>query len=235
MKTFIIHVSTALDREQHMKAQIQGKDLEAVFINEGDMQDLSDEVLAQYFTGIEMKRVMAWTSCAYKHFLALEQVVKNKLPIALIFEDDAILGKRFEEVLQKVVAEIERDKLQNFIISLEDSGLRFVKGSERSKNKHVYKKNRMRGTGAYLVDLQGATALLNIVATEKCHRPVDCFIEGCTAIDKVNIYWTHPTVVSQGSYFGSLNPLIGYRPVGKARIWSVKFKRWYKILMSNFK
>jgi glycosyl transferase family 25 len=218
-----------------MKAQIAGKNLDAVFINEGDLKDLSPEVLDKYFTGVEMKRVMAWTSCAYKHLLALEQVVKQHLPIALIFEDDAILGKDFEKVLQKVVAEIERDKLQNFVVSLEDSGLRFVKGSERAKNKHLYKRTKMRGAGAYLVDFQSASTLLQIATTERCHRPIDCFIEECVAIDKVNIYWTHPTIVSQGSYFGSLNPLIGYRPVGKMRVWGVKLKRWYKMLMANIK
>ena len=235
MKTFIIHVSTALDREQHMKAQIAGKNLDAVFINEGDLKDLSPEVLDKYFTGVEMKRVMPWTSCAYKHFLAMEQVVKQNLPIALIFEDDAILGKDFEKVLQKVVAEIERDKLQNFVISLEDSGLRFVKGSERAKNKHIYKKNNMRGTGAYLIYLQGAMSILQIATTERCHRPIDCFIENCVAIEKVQIYWAHPTVVSQGSYFGTISPLIGYRPVGKLRVWGVKLKRWYKMFMASIK
>jgi glycosyl transferase family 25 len=237
MKTYIIHVSTAIDREKHMQAQVAGKSLEPVFINEGDMKDLSSEVLDKYFTGVEMKRVMAWTSCAYKHFLAYEQIVQANLPIALIFEDDIILSSDFEAVVQKVLQEVEREKMHNFIISLEDSGLRFVKRSERAKHNHrlTYQRRHMRGTGAYLIDLEASQNMLQIVTTEKCHRPIDCFMEACASIDKINIFWTHPTVASQGSYFGSIAPLIGYRPVGKMRIWGVKLKRWYKKMMANIK
>jgi len=235
MKTYIIHVSDAFEREKHVHNEIKDKTLDAIFINEGDLKDLSPTVLDKYFTGLEMKRRMPTTSCAYKHFLAYQEIIKNNVEIALIFEDDIILSKNFQQEITKIVAEAQSDKHQNFLISLEDSGHRFVKKSERIKNKHFYKRTKMRGTGAYIIDLQATKNIMQEVMTEKCHRPIDCFLETCAELDKINIYWTHPTIVSQGSFLGSMQPLIGYRPIGNLRVQGVKLKRWYKKLLADLK
>lgn len=39
MKSYIIHVSDAYEREQHMKKQLKGKKLNSIFVTAGDMKD----------------------------------------------------------------------------------------------------------------------------------------------------------------------------------------------------
>ncbi len=131
MRTYIIHVSDAYDREKHILKEVENKNLNFAFINQGDKSDLSTAVLDTYFAG-KMATVSAATSCAYKHILSYEKMLANHEDLALILEDDICFYANFSEI-NKILDEIKRRKLSNFIISLEDSILRYVPRSERKK------------------------------------------------------------------------------------------------------
>ena len=49
MKTFIIHVSNDYEREKHIRKELENKELDTEFINEGDIADLSEIILGKYF------------------------------------------------------------------------------------------------------------------------------------------------------------------------------------------
>ena len=81
-------------------------------------------------------------SNAYKHFLAYEKIVNYNYQYAMILEDDIYFYSNFNKQIRRIEDEIKNLNITNFIISLEDSHLKYVKGSERVKDKYIYPKTR---------------------------------------------------------------------------------------------
>jgi len=234
MKTYIIHVSDDYERERHMNSQLVGKNLDVTYIIDGDKKDLSNEILSTYFAG-NRKNVSNSTSCVYKHILAYEKIVIDKAEVALVLEDDIIFYKNFSHILEKITAEIKRENLEGFIISLEDSLLRYINKSERVKNKFIYPKEKGRFAGAYLIDYKAAKNILELIKDEKCHIPMDWYHNYCQQRNLVNIFWSQPTVAVQKSMTGSMSTLIDNKTSGIFRIISFYMQRVYKRLLYNLR
>jgi GR25 family glycosyltransferase involved in LPS biosynthesis len=234
MKTYIIHVSTAYEREEHIKKQIAKQNLEGTFINFGDIKDLSNDIFEQYFEG-GMKQAKPATSCAYKHLLAYEAMIQQQDALALILEDDIILHHNFASQIAQIAGEIKASQLQNILVSLEDSELRFVKGSQLRPNQYLYPNTTGRTAGAYLLDLKGAESIVHEARTQKCSLPIDWFHNLCVERNKLAIYWAHPTIATQGSLLGSIKSMIDNKPAHLLRILSFRLQRWYKKILYRFR
>ena len=234
LKTYIIHVSDDYEREAHVKSQLEGKDLDTTFILEGDKKDLTEDVLSTYFTG-NRKNVSNSTSCAYKHILAYEKIIENKDDFALVLEDDIVSYRGFSKNLIKFVNEIKKDDLKNFIISLEDSMLVYIKRSERIKNKFIYPKERGRYAGAYLIDYDAASNILQLIDEEKCAIPIDWYHDDCGKKGVLNIYWSQPTIAVQNSHIGSMATLLDKKTSGVFRMLSFYAQKAYKRLLYNLR
>lgn len=230
MKAYIIHVSNAYDREKHMVAQLMNKKLNFSFILHGDKAELTEDVLRKYFSG-KMKDVSAMASCAYKHFLAYEDMIANNINYALILEDDIYLNKRFDTGLENICIEMQSDHLSNFIISLEDSNLKYVRGSIRKKGKFVYRNKYNRMAGAYIIDLNAAKSMLSELERNRCYLPVDWFHNHCSDQGIIDVYWAHPTLATQGSLNGKIKSMIDSKPSSVYRIVSFHVQRVYKKLL----
>lgn len=204
------HVSDAIERERHIKFQLSKFQLDAVFINEGDKKDLTTFILQQYFSG-SMQKVSAATSCAYKHLLSYQKLLKTNEDVCLVLEDDVILYKNFASKISEILAEIKKEKMSGFIISLEDSALEYVGGRELKKGILLYEKSRGRMTGAYLIDQLAAKNILEFIEDEKCALPIDWFHNLYAKKGLLKIYWSHPTIAVQGSLDGSITSLIDHK------------------------
>jgi glycosyl transferase, family 25 len=227
MKTYIIHVSDAYVREKHMQQQLAKFTCNAEWVVEGDMKDLDADILQQYFSD-ELKSISPATSCAYKHILAYNKLLSTNEPYALILEDDIFLGTNVEALLQTIVEELSRDKLKNVLISLEDSNLRYVKGSQRKSGQYLYPEKKGRMAGAYLIDREAAEALLSLMQRQKCHLPIDWFHNFAAENGAIQIYWAHPTCATQGSLNGRLPTSIDDKTSGRWRRISFSMQRIYK-------
>ncbi|MBK7812622.1 MAG: glycosyltransferase family 25 protein [Saprospiraceae bacterium] len=234
MKTFIIHVGTATERMKHMQVQLKDKNLDTEFILRGNKEDLSDEIMEKYFTG-ELKYVSNGTSCVYKHLLAYTEIIKHQIEIALVLEDDIFFHSNFMASLSKITAEIKRDQLSNFVISLEDSSLTFVPRSEFVADKMLYKKLHGRMAGAYLIDLIGAQTILEEVKKNKCHFPIDWFHNYLSEKAKINILWLYKPVATQGSLEGSIKSTLDSKAFSKLKVISFRLQRIYKKLLYWFR
>lgn len=232
MKAFIIHLSTALEREMHMKKEFGNKGLDIEFINDGDFNDLSETALTEYFTG-EMRdnKNAARISNAYKHFLAYDKILKFNHSYAMILEDDIICYNNFTRGLKNIENEIRNLHISNFIISLEDSHLKYVRGSERSKNKYLYPKTRGRTTGAYIIDFDASNNILSYLKSNKCSLHIGWFHNLCSDNKIIQIYWCHPPLVTQGSMNGRIKSLINKNKVGSFRIITYNIQKIYKKLL----
>jgi len=230
MKTFIIHVGTAIERMKHMQVQLKDKNLDTEFILRGNKEDLSYEIMQKYFTG-ELNSVSNGTSCVYKHLLAYTEITKNHTEIALILEDDIFFHSNFNESLSKILSEIKRDQLSNFVISLEDSSLTYVARSEFIADKMLYKKLHGRMAGAYLIDFLGAQTILEEVTKNKCHVPIDWYHNYLSEKGKINILWLYNPVATQGSLEGSIQSTLDSKAFSKFKVLSFRVQRIYKKIL----
>ncbi len=234
IKTFIIHVSGEMSREKHMIQQLENQNLAFSFLTEGDKKDLSADVLSKYFGG-EMKAVSSTTSCAYKHLLACEYLLKTDANIALIFEDDIKLYSNFNKNLPKIIKEIKTKNLNNFILSLEDSDLKYIPKSKRIKGNYIYQINYGTTTAAYIIDRIAAENVLKKAIEEKVKIPIDWFHTECINEGKIKMYRSFPALGSQGTFDGSVQSLISNNRVGWFRLVTYKLQKKYKRFLYNLR
>lgn len=232
IRTYIINVSTNEARRQHMLQQIAQKPClqDYHFVHKGDISDLSPEVMSTYFGG-ELEHPGPAASCAYKHILVYEEMIGQHCDIALVLEDDIYLDPPFCAMLERTLKEIKERKLQNFVISLEDSNLRYVKGSERRKGQLLYKKVLGRMTGAYLVDKACALTMQEEWTRNKCNLPSDWFHNHCSQQGLIDMLWLHPTIATQGSLNGKIRSIIDQKKTGSFRVVSFKLTRLVRKLI----
>lgn len=233
MKTYVIHVSDAYERERYMQRQLEGKKLDVEYVLDGDKTQISTAQLEKYFKG-SMASATAATSCALKHILACERLVKSNEKLALVLEDDIRFYANFSD-LEKIVAELTNRKLSNLMVSLEDSCLKYVPRSQRVKNVMLYPQTEGRLAGAYLIDREGAQSLLDCIAQEKLDMPIDWYHTKCVRSGVLQMFWSHPTLAIQGSLDGSIDSLIDSGKHGVWRPVSFAMQKAYKKLLYFFR
>lgn len=88
---FVIHVSEGYEeRRHHIDKHLPERGIANFeYMLRGDIKDLTPEVKAKYFRENDK---LPELSCAYKHVLAYEKMVKRGIERALILEDDAFLA-----------------------------------------------------------------------------------------------------------------------------------------------
>ncbi len=233
MKTFIINVSTNETRRKHILEIIAQHNClsDYMFIHEGDMSAITDDILQTCFSG-DMSTLSPAVSCAYKHITAYKYICEDtSKPYSLILEDDIFLDKNFCRQLHSIISEIEERKLENYLISVEDSTLQYVKGSERKKNIFLYKQPKGRTAGAYLIDKKAASSILTQIQKIKCHLPIDWFHNYCADNDLVSIFWSHPTFAHQGSLNGMMRSTIDNKKFGFFHLCVFIASRLYKKIL----
>lgn len=236
-KILVLHVKKGYEeRERFMRKVLGSAGLDFEFILDGDLDDLTPEVLDRYFTG-EMKQVAPYTSCTMKHLLACEYVLNHRLPGALVLEDDMMLYKNFRKVFAECMEEMERDHIENPLINFEDSALRFVPGSQRRKGKHLYRATRDRFAGCYYLSYGAAEQIMNYVREHKCDQISDVFHKSLITRIGLPYYWCHPCIATQGTHNGlfpsSLNEQSARKQRYRANTWKLKLA--YKKLIYLFR
>jgi len=233
-KTYIIHLSTAFERKKHMDLQLFDKQLDFEFIIQGDLSEMSEQIEKKYFTG-ELSPLNRASSCAYKHIISYEKMIENEVPLALILEDDIMLDAKFDEKLKLILLEIDRRKMKNMIISLEDSNLKYVLSSEKNATDILYQKKEGRFAGAYLIDLLAATKICEEIYQNKCDYPIDWYHNQLAKKGAIDIWWSTLILATQGSLNGYFPSLIDKKQFGIWRKISFILQKMYKKILYRFR
>lgn len=236
-KALVVHATKLKERGEHVDNMLRSMGIDYEFICEGDVDGLTEELLDRFFVdGREaMHQPTSRTSCAVKHFLAYEYIVKNNLSEALILEDDIVLHKNFVPLFERSLNEYRSEYFdKNVMISYEDSTLKLVPRSMRQKGKMLYIGTRDRTTGAYLINQHAAKAILNDLKKEKCDVPVDWYHNQLIQHGKVVYLWCHPAIATQGSFSGAFYSSLSSK---SNRLLSIRwwFKKNYKRLLYWFR
>lgn len=232
---FIIHVRGQKEREAFIQAQLDKLGFPYEYILEGNMEDLTQEIIEKYFvdngTPETMHGVYPRTSCAFKEIRAYERIVERSLKGALVFEDDIRLFPGFKENFLKTLDEIEKfHASESLIANYEESSLLLVPRSQREGGQYLYRAERDRFTGCYYINYKAAKTIVEYVHKNKCDTTLDRFHTELIEQGLINYYWSYPCLAVQCSCDGSMPTMIPTRPRPLKRLkWF--YKRFYKHLL----
>lgn len=233
---FITHWTKLPERKQKLIEIMTAQGLTCTFIEKYDSQDLDlDSELCSKFVnhlkydiGFKGKTVI---SLFLKHIECYRLMIEKNIPLLLILEDDAILDNNF------------KSKFDNYVKQLPDDwnclcigdGCKLHINSDRFKElkpPNVYLKSTekiqgegvglFRCTDSYLINLKTAKEIYEHfqkipINGHKIGDGIDIWLNKFSSSMNYNIYWSEPTIVSQGSqnglFLSTIN--INYQDVGK--------------------
>lgn len=235
VKTYVIHVRGNKDRENYIRNELKKFDIDFEFILEGNMEDMTTDEVSKYFKD-DFKVVSPQTSCTIKHFYVYERMIKNNIPVALVFEDDIELFNSFGDVFDKSLIEIKERAITDYVISYESSTQEFISSSEIIAGKVLYQKPHGRCAGAYLIDLAAAKKIMDYGLHHKANVCMDWFHNELSDLGLIKIYWCHPAIAEQQSHNGKIPSLLDHKKQG--RYYRIKYfiqKIYKQRVLSRFR
>jgi len=196
---YVINVKQFTERRQLIESQLLKHKLNAEFILDWDKDELTTEIIDQFFTENELTR--GQMSCAIKHIIALQHIAKQTQGYSLVLEDDALFSDDFDQGLSNALKESE-----NFpeakVIFIGSGGNFYTPKSKRVKGQHLYIGNRGRFADSYIIDASTAQLRLDWIETHKVSQPIDNQFESIDRELGIQMLWLEDPVVEQGSKAG---------------------------------
>jgi glycosyl transferase family 25 len=232
---YVVHAKSGYEiHENHVNTLFKQHELSHVFITDGDPNMFTQELLNTYFTPtIKNKLSTGVISCTLNHILSYEAVIKNNNKYALIFENDPFFIGDFKNNVSKIVEEANMLE-PGFIISLENTSLRFPPYKQINKKQLLYPATQGRCAGAYLIDNKAAQQMLSDLKTNKCNEVIDWWHNILIKKNVIKMYWAYPAITEQGSHNGLLSSIISTKERSKTRQIKWFVQRIYKTYFLHF-
>lgn len=112
LRIFVINLARHAERRALMKMQLDALGLPYEFFDAVDGFTLSPDFLKENHDAERARQLnrrdlsLGEIGCALSHLAIYKKIVDEDIPLALIFEDDALIGSQFPEVLEWLVAQI---------------------------------------------------------------------------------------------------------------------------------
>lgn len=209
---FVLHVKRGYEeRASHMEKMLAAHGIPFEYMLEGDIPDLDAELQTRFFGRADERDADAIHSCAAKHLLVYEKIVREGLPYALIFEDDIFVTRKFDRTFEAALREMEQrhGASEPFLVGFEATCMGFVPRSQRIEGQVAYPGRFLQCLGCYMVNQAFARMILEEVLAEKCRIPIDLWINQLYGKGRFALYWSHPVVAVQGSHMGKFDSSIG--------------------------
>ena len=222
-KIYVINVKAFTERRAFMERQLSALQLEAEFIFDWDSEDITEQVQSDYFSQ-DNKLSLGQQSCALKHVVVLQKIAALD-GMALVLEDDALLGKDFILGLERALAQSQQfsgDK----VIFIGSGGNFFTPKSQRKPGQYLYIGLRGRFTDSYLIDSQTAKKRLDWIAAHKISSAIDNQFDIIDKHSGIVQLWLEDPVVEQGSKNGLFNSALEAAPPLWLKAWLF---RWEKL------
>lgn len=232
---YIVHAKKGYElHEERINKLFKENGLNFEFVTDGDPTLFTDDLLNRYFCK-EIKTILSTgvLSCTLNHILSYEKMVANNNRYAIIFENDPFFIGNFVEKIAKIAAEANTLP-EGFIISLEDTSLRFPSYKKIRKGKFLYEATSGRCAGAYMIDLQGAKNILSDLKTNKCEEVIDWWHNTLIKRNIIKMYWAYPALTEQGSHNGLLNSTISSKSKSTKRRIQWLAQKYYKTYITKW-
>lgn len=238
-QVLVIHVRGQEERKTFVLHQLETVGLPYHFILDGNVEDLTPEVIDRYFIDDGMPDTMHGpfprTSCALKHLLATQYILDYQLEGALIVEDDIYFYPSFRTLFAQSLKELEQSyRGQPVIVNYEESSLLLVPRSQRVKGQILYPAVRDRYAGCYYLNREAAQVIVDEVRTHKVGLTSDRFHNMLMEQGRLVSLWSHPCLACQCSADGSMPTMIPTKPRPLKRLkWF--YKRAYRHMLYYFR
>ena len=136
---YIVHASQGYEIHEQRIQEIFGRlNLDYEFVTDGDISNFNPKVLQKYFCpDIENILSKGVLSCTLNHIMCYEKMIRNNNRYALIFENDPFFLGDFLKNIKRVANEANCME-PGFIISLENTTLKFPDFRKVKKGKYLY-------------------------------------------------------------------------------------------------
>jgi len=227
---YVIHALKGYDvQEQWVKKLFARNNMEFRFVTDGDPTRFTEELLSKYFDPlIHESQPEGIVSCTLNHMLSYEEIVKHENRYALLFENDPYFLDNFQDNISRIMREAEELE-PGFIISLENTTLKFPSPYKRRRGQYLYPADMGRMAGAYLIDLHAARAALDDLKTKKCNNIIDWWHNDMIKRGVIKLYWAHPPLVEQCSHNGKMSSTISSKSTGWKRRFRWNVQKFYKM------
>lgn len=238
-QVLVIHVRGNEERRRYIQGQLDGLGFPYTFITDGNVEDLTPDILHRFFINDGDKDTMYGyfprTSCAYKHILATQYILDNDLEGALILEDDIRLKDDFKRIFIRSMDEFHANHGgEPFIANYEESSLMLVPHSRRDKNRVLYLAERDRFAGCLYISHKAAEAIMDYIKEYKSGFTSDILHSHLIRKGLLKYYWSYPCTACQCSCDGSMPTMIPTRPRPLKRLkWF--YKKVYKYILYYFR
>ena len=210
MKIFVLHYSKLVDRKKHILEQFNKQGIiDYEFIEKYDKDEITD-----YESDIFKKNYRKSTmSLHLKHNYVYKLIAEN-YENALICEDDVILCDNFIEKINNYMTQIP----QNYdMLFIGDGCNLHIEQHKLINNQNIYEKNleptswggdgASRCSDSYIITKKCANKLCEYINNLKCkiNLPIDWWLNVAARDNNFKVYWTEPTIVTQGTQCGLFN------------------------------
>ena len=210
MKIFVLHYSKLFDRKKHILEQFKKQNItDYEFIEKYDKDEITD-----YESDIFKKNYRKSTmSLHLKHNYVYKLIAEN-YENALICEDDVILCDNFIEKINNYMTQIP----QNYdMLFIGDGCNLHIEQHKLINNQNIYEKNleptswggdgASRCSDSYIITKKCANKLCEYINNLKCkiNLPIDWWLNVAARDNNFKVYWTEPTIVTQGTQCGLFN------------------------------
>jgi len=217
-------------REQLLQSLLKEKNgLEYELVTESEDDSVNQELVNKYFSN-EAKQCLSkgQLMCSLVHILIYEKIVENKDQFAIIFENDVLFINEFQTGIKRVINEA-RQLSKGWLVSLENSTLKFPSIWETRKNKYLYAAPNGRCAGAYMVDFEAAKNILEELKSNKCNDVIDLWHNTLVKKDVFKMYWAHPPLTEQASSNGFVDSSLATNKKGLKRYLQWEIQKFYKM------
>jgi len=237
VQIFLINLKRANERRKKMFHRMKQLNMAFEYFEAIDGQTVSDEQIRLKFDNNFLKNLPAQFTrgaigASLSHHSIYEKIVAQKIPWALILEDDVILHSDLHSVLQKVISEDIEDQLTLFYYQSFDA----IK-IQNSSSKALFGKFRLydapdqgyNGAAAYLISEKVASRLLEQTTPIKSYADdwTHFLKSGCYS--KINLIYPFIVTASldPSNIASSDNRIV--KIINKYKIpvlyWLIKFRR----------
>ncbi len=209
LKIFVINLARAPDRRQKMARQLQEQQLTYQFFDAVDGAFLSKEEISSVyresaaFDRLGRSMPANEVACSWSHIKIYEKMFKERIGEALILEDDVDLSSDFGRVLHTRLDWLPKDwRVVNFAHDMSPPVIMNAIPENGLGHISVCRFERVVGrTGAYLISLEGAEALLRY--SYPIRMPSDDLV-GDSAFVGADVYGLSPRIAIWDDDFHSM-------------------------------
>ncbi len=214
---YVLSVKKFTDRINHIENELAKHQISFEFIFENDLGSI-DPVLEINTFGSQPDIEAPQRSLVLKHIDTWKRCVENRYKNILVFEDDVVLHRSFNQEINLVMNEVSH-KDPAYLIFLGGADTRVPKEYFLSQEKII--RNPIATADGYITDLAACQKRLAWLEKHQARLPADHLLKEIDQQENIVQYWSYKPLVEQGSVFGMFTSTLDGKRKNKSNFYNL--------------